>query len=319
MSYRGNRDALERDAEDVVRRIIDGGATISGICAEYHVAYATFQTVYNPRTTSEQREAVKRRNLLRGNVVSRFAKGHTPANKGKKGWCPDGCKKGWFKKGEMRGAAAHNYRAVGSIVVRRDHGNGKGASKRKRRRWIKVKDGGRPQDRSIAYARYVWEREHGPIPAGASIVHVDGDSMNDDPGNLMLIADAAARLKWQKETIPAMNEKRRERCAKAVRVRWKRYRAEKAKLAREAAKLERRAARLERRANRQARAHAEAIKEDKNRGLVSRFRASAIGDGATVWDCPACGNTVTGDCAPDRCMKCGSLALEPRILKSATA
>ena len=36
--------------------------------------------------------------------------------------------------------------------------------------------------------RVVWEREHGPIPPGAVIHHIDGDPRNNDLSNLMLCA-----------------------------------------------------------------------------------------------------------------------------------
>lgn len=42
----------------------------------------------------------------------------------------------------------------------------------------------------ISLARYLWEREHGPVPKGYLVRHADGDSMNDDLSNLQLVSAA---------------------------------------------------------------------------------------------------------------------------------
>lgn len=44
--------------------------------------------------------------------------------------------------------------------------------------------------RWISLARYRWELEHAPVPAGYFIGHADGDSMNNDPSNLWLVRAA---------------------------------------------------------------------------------------------------------------------------------
>jgi len=36
-------------------------------------------------------------------------------------------------------------------------------------------------------SRWVWERDHGPIPKGYEIHHRDGDGMNNEPTNLQLV------------------------------------------------------------------------------------------------------------------------------------
>ena len=35
--------------------------------------------------------------------------------------------------------------------------------------------------------QYVWEKEHGPIPKGYEIHHIDGNTMNNDITNLMMV------------------------------------------------------------------------------------------------------------------------------------
>lgn len=60
--------------------------------------------------------------LRRGDNVGaeyRFKKGHVPANKGlrRPGWSPGRMAETQFKKGEMSGAAQHNYVPIGSLRV----------------------------------------------------------------------------------------------------------------------------------------------------------------------------------------------------------
>jgi hypothetical protein len=90
---------------------------------------------------------------------ARFHKGHVPANKGQRrpGYAPGRMAETQFKKGEMAGAAQHNYVPIGSLRVTKY-----GALERKvtddpalypARRWRPV-------------AHLVWEDANGPIPPG---------------------------------------------------------------------------------------------------------------------------------------------------------
>lgn len=54
------------------------------------------------------------------------------------------------------------------------------------RRIIKVRDEGRGSQKWVAFARWWWEQHRGPVPAGKRIIHLDGDSLNDDPANLAI-------------------------------------------------------------------------------------------------------------------------------------
>lgn len=94
-----------------------------------------------------------------GMVANQFKAGLVPWNKGKKGLTgvQEACKATQFKKGEMTGAAQHNYLPIGSYRITRD-----GYLERKftddpslfpARRWMGVH-------------RLVWQAANGPIPAG---------------------------------------------------------------------------------------------------------------------------------------------------------
>lgn len=66
---------------------------------------------------------------------------------------------------------------VGTIRVRRRSGQAHA-------RYIKIAMTGRK--RWVLFARWQWEKHHGPVPAGRQVLHLDGDSLNDDPTNLTL-------------------------------------------------------------------------------------------------------------------------------------
>ncbi len=86
-----------------------------------------------------------------------------------------------FRKGHMRGAAARTWRPIGTVVVKKKLGT--------QLRMIKVRDvpGLRTMSNWMIYARYMWEREYGGIPAGQCVIHLDGDNLNDNITNLALM------------------------------------------------------------------------------------------------------------------------------------
>ena len=94
-------------------------------------------------------------------VASRFQKGSTPWNKGVNGLCYEGSKATQFKKGEMRGAAQHNYVPIGTLRTCAD-----GYLERK----VSDDPDIYPARRWVAEHRLVWEQAHGPIPAGHIVV-----------------------------------------------------------------------------------------------------------------------------------------------------
>lgn len=116
-----------------------------------------------------------------------------------------------FKKGHLRGKAARLWRPIGTVTVRSDKPPRR-LQKRKRkvgmppwphreRRFIKVKDTGLVQQRWIPYARYLWVKFKGPIPAGYFVAHKDGDTMNDKIENYVLVNHRTA-LKLQRARDP---------------------------------------------------------------------------------------------------------------------
>ena len=117
--------------------------------------------------SSQQIEsALKRYNLKTGNT-GQFKKYKEPWNKGLKGYI--GANKTSFKKGNI----PPNYKSVGSERVTRD-----GYTE------VKVKD----TNKWKLKHRVVYEKYHGEIPAGHTVIFADGDKHNLDIDNLLLVS-----------------------------------------------------------------------------------------------------------------------------------
>jgi len=191
---KGNQERLASDAESIVNRLLTTSTTVTQIARQYHVATEAVCRLYAEHTTAQQRRQARIRKLSYTGK-GRFPKGHAPWNKGVKGIRLSPATE--FKPGCIRGRAARLYRGLGAITIRRDkpsrrlRGRNRKAGMppwpRKKRRYIKIADDGRPQDRWIPYARYVYEQAHGPILGGMSVVHLDGDTMNDSLANLRAV------------------------------------------------------------------------------------------------------------------------------------
>jgi hypothetical protein len=96
--------------------------------------------------------------------ASRFKTGHKSWNAGMKGWQPEGCQATQFKKGEMHGAAQHNYVPVGSYRISKDG-------------YLEQKtndDHPTPARRWVGVHRLVWEAAHGPVPRGHVVCFLPG-------------------------------------------------------------------------------------------------------------------------------------------------
>jgi hypothetical protein len=125
---------------------------------------------------------VVERNKNRG----RYVKGDEPMNKGKRqteymtAEQIARCKQGEFKKGQK----PHNTKGPpGTVTVRKD------SSGKLFYKYIKVADG--VWD---LYQRHVWREANGEIPDGYIIRFIDGDQMNCELSNLMLVSTAENRV-----------------------------------------------------------------------------------------------------------------------------
>jgi hypothetical protein len=100
-------------------------------------------------------------------VAHRFKKGQPSWSKGTKGvvGVQAGCRRTQFKRGQMRGAAQHNYVPIGSERISKD-----GYLERK------VTDDPTlaPARRWVGVHRLVWEAANGPVPRGHAVVFLPG-------------------------------------------------------------------------------------------------------------------------------------------------
>lgn len=110
---------------------------------------------------------------LNSGLTGRFEKGHTPPNKGQKGYAAPGSEKGWFKKGNQ----PWDTLPVGSIVTKADG-----------YLWKKIDDkpdGGRFNWKQLHLL--IWEEANGSVPKGHVVIFKDGDRQNCTLENLALV------------------------------------------------------------------------------------------------------------------------------------
>ena len=125
--------------------------------------------------TNKTENAIQQQRLKYGfPTTARYywKKGNTPWNKGKKGWCAEGCKPTQFKKNNR----PLNWVPVGSETVDRDG-------------YLKTKIAD-PHKWKYKH-RLIWEKHHGrPVPPNHVIMFGDGNRRNFDPENLILVSRA---------------------------------------------------------------------------------------------------------------------------------
>jgi hypothetical protein len=72
----------------------------------------------------------------------------------------------------------NNMKALGSFSLKKRKGNP--------RRYIKIMVGEQPK--WVLYSKYLWEKTHGKIPLGYTLLYKDGDILNDEISNLGLVS-----------------------------------------------------------------------------------------------------------------------------------
>lgn len=125
----------------------------------------TFGTAY----THNQMKSYYQNHRLDSGVTGHFPKGHIPPNKGRKGYCPPGAEKTWFREGHT----PHNKVPIGTVLVKTDG-----------YLWQKVGEGCRDW-RQLSHI--LWEQANGPIPEGSRLIYKDGNRLNCTLENLALV------------------------------------------------------------------------------------------------------------------------------------
>lgn len=128
-----------------------------------------FNSEFGKNITVGQMTAFLKNHKIKSGRTGYYESGQVPFNKGTKGVMKPN--KTSFKKGQT----AYNYRPLGSERV-----NVEG--------YVEVKIAS-PGTWGLKQ-RYVWEQNNGPIPKGYNVRFKDGDRLNCDIDNLLLVSDS---------------------------------------------------------------------------------------------------------------------------------
>lgn len=130
-----------------------------------------FTKHFNISVSINQMKGVMYRNNISSGKTGRFEKGHKPHNKGQKMSKEqyEKCKPTMFKKGHI----PKNHREIGSERITKD-----GYIE------VKIED---PDVWGLKH-RLIYEEHYGEIPAGYSVIFGDGDKLNCNIDNLILVS-----------------------------------------------------------------------------------------------------------------------------------
>jgi len=134
-----------------------------------HEVAALVNERFDTSITGAQIKNYRSRAGLRCDRDTHFKPGHIPPNKGRKGWCPEGCKKSWFGPGHR----PVNTAEVGAEAITRDG-------------YIKVKVA-EPNKWELKHW-LVWEKVNGPVPKGYCIIFMNQNKTDCRLENLQLIS-----------------------------------------------------------------------------------------------------------------------------------
>ena len=125
-------------------------------------------------------------NLSENGRAHRIQPGNVPWNKGKKGWCGEGCDKTQFKKGQI----PPNWKPLGFERISKD-----GYLERK------VTDLQGVKNYRAAHL-ILWESVNGPLPPGHAVIFKDGNKQNITLDNLLLVTRAELMLRNTRHRLP---------------------------------------------------------------------------------------------------------------------
>ena len=157
-------------------------------------------------------------------------------------------------------------------------------------------------NRWIPYARWLWQQNNGPIPAGHCVDHIDGDSLNDQISNLQLV-DRAGHARLQQHRDPGIIKRMRKSAARAAKRRHAHNRKMKERVRRQAELNARRLEQARRSAERQLQ------KDRHDRERVETGISELRGPMATWWECIGCGCEFATE-PTGICPKCNGFRFE---------
>ena len=125
--------------------------------------------------TTVQIKAYYHNHGISSGLTGHFGKGHPSPNKGKKGTCPKGAEKSWFRPGNL----PPRTKPIGYERVRQDG-------------YVEVKVKMRPSqpdrnDNFVMKHRLLWEQANGPLAPGEVLIFKDGNRQHVTLENLMKV------------------------------------------------------------------------------------------------------------------------------------
>lgn len=138
---------------------------------------AMFNQQFNTNITANEIKYFRKNHNLNSGLTGQFKKGHTTHNKGKKQTeymsndAIERTKATRFKKGNR----PLNYRPVGSERITKD-----GYIE------VKVADPNKWETKN----KIVYKQHFGDIPKGYKVIYADGNKLNNDPNNLILVSNS---------------------------------------------------------------------------------------------------------------------------------
>jgi hypothetical protein len=115
-----------------------------------------------------------KKHKLKNGRDCRIRPGNVPPNKGRKGFYPPGCEKGWFRPGNT----PVNTMPLGSEWINADG-------------YVEIKyaeKSGSRRNRWKGKHVLVWEKANGPVPEGCAVIFADGNRRNFKLKNLVLVS-----------------------------------------------------------------------------------------------------------------------------------
>jgi hypothetical protein len=135
---------------------------------------------------------VLKKHGLKNGRDCRIKPGNVPSNKGRKGYCPPGCEKGWFKRGQ---------KPINTMPLGTERINADG--------YVEIKyseKSGPPKNRWRAKHVLIWEKAHGPVPKGGAVIFADGDRRNIKLQNLILVSREELAVLNRRGMLASKNE-----------------------------------------------------------------------------------------------------------------
>jgi rubrerythrin len=285
-----NTKKVMADAKKIARRLRETNCTQARLMAEYHCGYPVIMRAIRSQIPEEEWLQISKKKLGQGGVEGRFTPGHQTWNKNLKGIHLSPASE--FKRGHL----PHNAKKLGTITIHED--------KTGQFRMIAVAGPTPVRHRWIPYARYLWEKENGPVPAGLFVIHEDGDRLNDNSSNFKLV-DCNGNMMMMKKNRPGWKKK-------AIKSYKKTRRISRIKKMRALRKVQKEMEALQKRQAKRIQEIAFEIEQGK---AAEAEKTSIYGPQFIQWECYGCGAEYHQEQIPDRCVKCGSHSFERTIYR----